>query len=53
MNGSFARKSVRSPALRRSTVGRVFRQYQVRINPEALVKYDLTYDQVITAIDQE
>src|SRR5207244_2371130 len=28
------------------------RQYQVRIEPEALVKYDLTFDQVVEAIDK-
>lgn len=32
--------------------GGFVRQYQVRINPESLVKYDLTYDQVVTAVDQ-
>ncbi|HKA05710.1 MAG TPA: CusA/CzcA family heavy metal efflux RND transporter [Gemmataceae bacterium] len=28
------------------------RQYQVRVNPEALVKYDLTFDQVVEAVDK-
>ena len=28
------------------------RQYQVRIVPESLVKYELTFDQVVAAIDQ-
>jgi cobalt-zinc-cadmium resistance protein CzcA len=28
------------------------RQYQVRINPEALVKYNLTFDQVVEAVDK-
>src|SRR5262249_31289895 len=28
------------------------RQYQVRVDPEALVKYDLTFDQVVEAIDK-
>jgi cobalt-zinc-cadmium resistance protein CzcA len=32
--------------------GGFVRQYQVRINPEALVKYELTFDQVVTAVDQ-
>ncbi len=28
------------------------RQYQVRIRPDALVKYELTFDQILAAVDQ-
>jgi cobalt-zinc-cadmium resistance protein CzcA len=35
-----------------NTWGGYVKQYQVRIDPNLLIKYDLTYDQVVEAIEQ-